>query len=86
MVWEPQQSCAGNISPLRISVCPVRHQDSSRLPAYLGAGRHPESRADDSIKRTNMRNIRARLVMWIATKIVMMIDRSLQMPQELDEI
>jgi len=46
----------------------------------------PESRADDSIKRTNMRNIRARLVISIATKIVMMIDRSLQMPQELDEI
>ena len=38
------------------------------------------------IKRTNMRNIRARLVIWFATKIVMMIDRSLQMPQELDEI
>ena len=38
------------------------------------------------IKRTNMRNILARLVIWFATKIVMMIDRSLQMPQELDEI
>ena len=45
-----------------------------------------ESRCDDTRKRTNLRNIRARLVIWIATRIVMMIDRSLQLPQELDEI
>jgi len=45
-----------------------------------------ESRCDESMKRTNMRNIPARLVIWIATGIVMMIDRSLQLPQKLDEI
>ncbi|AGB24587.1 hypothetical protein Mycsm_04342 [Mycobacterium sp. JS623] len=33
-----------------------------------------------------MRNIRARLVIWIATRIVLMIDRSLELPQQLDEI
>jgi len=27
MVWDPQRSCVGNLPPLRISVCPVRHQD-----------------------------------------------------------
>jgi hypothetical protein len=45
-----------------------------------------ESRCDESMKRSNMRNIRARLMIWIATRIVMMIDRSLRLPQELDEI
>lgn len=33
-----------------------------------------------------MGNIRARVVIWIATGIAAMIDRSLQLPQELDEI
>jgi hypothetical protein len=33
-----------------------------------------------------MRNIRARLVIWIVIWILMMIDRSLELPQELEEI
>jgi len=45
-----------------------------------------KSRCDHSMKRTNIRDIFARLVIWIATGIFMMIDRSLQLPQELDEI
>jgi hypothetical protein len=45
-----------------------------------------KSRCDHSMKRTNIRDICARLVIWIATGIFMMIDRSLQLPQELDEI
>jgi hypothetical protein len=45
-----------------------------------------QSRCDESMRRPNMGNIRARVVIWIATGIAAMIDRSLQLPQELDEI
>jgi hypothetical protein len=33
-----------------------------------------------------MRNIPARVVIWIVIGIFMMIDRSLELPQELDKI
>lgn len=38
------------------------------------------------MRRPNVRNIRARMVIWIVAGIATMIDRSLQLPQELDEI
>jgi hypothetical protein len=57
-----------------------------RVASPRPRGDNNQSRCADSMKRTNMRNIRARLVIWIATRIVIMIDRSLQLPQELDEI
>jgi hypothetical protein len=55
-------------------------------PKPRGATVDDQSCCDDSMRRPNMRNIPARMVIWIATGIAMMIDRSLQLPQELDEI